>query len=373
MVIAQFVEGDGPGGTERLVIQLALELRRRGHTVLTVGPADGPGKGWLGSEFRRLGFEWLTVPKRSMFDPRAVTDVTRFIRSRDVDVVHSHEFAPSIYGAAGAWLTRRNHCLTMHSNLYFAAAWRRRAAFRWATRHSGGVVAVSADTRADVEKLLALPRGTVQVIPNGIAATPGRRELLRNELGVSAAELLIVALGNVSARKSHITILEALIRLHRERPDLQWRFAIAGTDHGSAAHLLEFASEHGVADLFHLLGHRSDTEDVLAGADLFAMSSLHEGMPLAIIEAMFAEKAIVSTAAGGIAEMITHDVEGLLTPTGDVDAMAQALERLLSNRADRERMSVAARRRAERQFGITPMVDAYLGLYRKGPRRIDAT
>jgi glycosyltransferase involved in cell wall biosynthesis len=366
MVIAQIVEGDAPGGTERLVIQIAQDLRRRGHGVVVIGPEDGPGKGWLGGVLRGQGFEWATIPKRAMFDPRAVPDITRHIRHYGIEAVHSHEFAPSVFGAIACRLTRRPHVITMHSNLYFAGAWRRRMAFRWAARHSTAVVAVSRDTANDAERLLRLEAGSVRVIPNGIASAPGRRDTVRRELGLSDDDLLVIALGNVSPRKAHILLLRALIQLRQRRPELSWHLAIAGNDQGSAAELRETAAAQGVASRFHLLGHRSDTEDLLAATDVFAMSSLHEGMPLAIMEAMFAGKAIISSAAGGISEMLAEGVDGLLTPVGDAEAMSRGLERLLSDAGLRDRLGAAARLRAARQFGIAPMVDAYMELYRKG-------
>jgi glycosyltransferase involved in cell wall biosynthesis len=94
------------------------------------------------------------------------------------------------------------------------------------------------------------------------------------------------------------------------------------------------------------------------------MSSLHEGMPLAIMEAMFAGKPIVSSVAGGIGEMIKDGAEGLLVPVGGVEPMSAGLERLLTDAALRDRLGAAARDRAQRQFGIEPMLDAYMRLYR---------
>jgi glycosyltransferase involved in cell wall biosynthesis len=289
------------------------------------------------------------------------------MRRYGVDVVHSHEFAPSVFGAVACWLMRKPHVLTMHSNLYFAGAWRRRMAFRWAVRHSSAA-AVSRDTRDDAERLLGVPMGTIHVIPNGIASEPGDRLPLRRELGIPDTEPLVVALGNLNPRKAHILLLQALVELRRRRPELRWHLAIAGRDQGSGDELRAFAETNGIAPMVHLLGHRSDTENVLAAADVFAMSSLHEGMPLAIMEAMFASKPVVSSLAGGIAEMITDGTEGLLVPVGDSVAIAAALERLLPDAELREQLGAAARRRAQRQFGIAPMMDSYFALYRRPGR-----
>ncbi len=363
MVIALMAEGDGLGGTERLIVQLALALRERGHGILVIGPAESTGKGFLGDEIRRLGIVYEKVPRRSMLDPRSVTDILRLLRRHRVDVMHSHEFAPSVFGTVACWLSSRTHVITMHSNLYFAGARRRRVAFRWAARNCRAVVAVSRDTAADAERLLGLENGSVHVIPNGIASRPGRGEKVRAELRMDDDEQLVLAIGNVSPRKAHAIILRALIQGQQRGAGGRWRLAVAGADAGSRTELLELAASNGVADRLHLLGPRSDTEDLLAAADVFAMSSLHEGMPLAIMEAMFAGKAIVSSVAGGIGEMIADGAEGLLVAVGDVDAMSAGLDRLLTDAGMRERLGAAARRRAQRQFGIEPMVDAYLRLY----------
>lgn len=368
MVIAQIVEADAPGGTERLVLQIAQDLRQRGHRVVVVGPADGPGKGWLGREVRALGFDYETIPKRSMLDPRSITDITRLIRKHTVDVVHSHEFAPSVFGAMATWLTRRTHVFTTHGNLYFAAAWRRKALMRWAARHSDAVVSVSRDTADDLERLLELRKGAVHVIANGIMSKAGERQPVRAELGLKPEDVLLLALGNVSERKNHIAILRALEQLQRRRPELQWHLAIAGTDQGKLGELREFARVTALESRVHFLGHRGDTENLLAASDIFVMSSLHEGMPLAIMEAMFASKPVITSVAGGIGEMITEGVEGMLTAVNDDDAMARGLERLLSDASLRQRLGAAARERAQRQFGIAPMVDAYMKLYLRNGR-----
>lgn len=303
-----------------------------------------------------------------MLDPRAVLDLTRVIRLHGVNVIHAHEFAPSVFGAAAARLSGCSCVITMHGNLYYTRRWRRRAAFRLARRLATAVVGVSLDTAVDAEQSLALPRGTIHAIPNGITTAPGQRHRVRAELGVQDGELLVAALGNLSPRKAHAILVKALIQLAERRPDIKWRLAVAGTDQGCLAELRALAADHGETGRIHWLGHRADTEDILAAADVFAMPSLHEGLPLAVMEAMFAGLAVIASRAGGIPEMLTDGVEGLLVPVGDVSAMAGGLERLLTDEVFRRQIGPAARLRAERQFGIAPMMDAYLRLYRGDTR-----
>src|SRR5213076_3190738 len=150
-----------------------------GHRVVTFTPERPIAESWLGSELTARGFEWVPVARYKSYDPREIVELIRLFNRHEIDVVHSHEFAPTVFGSLACWLTRRNHVATMHSSLYFATAWRRRRLFRWAVRHSAGVVAVSRDTQADAERILRLPPGTIHVIANGIAVQPGDRMAVR--------------------------------------------------------------------------------------------------------------------------------------------------------------------------------------------------
>jgi glycosyltransferase involved in cell wall biosynthesis len=359
MVVGQLIEGDTPGGAERLVIQFAEELERRSHGIVTIIPAGGPA--WLGNEMKRLGFPWATIRRRSMFDPRIVSDLVSILREHGATALHSHEFI-GVHGARAARALRLPHVITMHGSPFFAEKWRRRMAFRWALRHSA-LVGVSRDTSTHAEQVLGLAAGTALTIPNGIAPRPGDGPGLRRELGLGPDALVVSAVGNVSERKNHIQLLRALLLVQARHPEIPWQMVVAGQDRGCMAEIRAVAAEHGVSDRVHLLGHRDDTENVLAAADVFAMPSLHEGMPLAIIEAMFASRPVVSSTAGGVADMFDDGREGFLFPVGDTTRLAAALEGLLLDPLRRATMGTAGRARAERQFGIGPMMDAYEALY----------
>ena len=124
--IALMIECDGPGGAELMMLELAKELRARGHTVLPVGLSAGTG--WLGARFVAAGFEPASFELRGPLDLKAVRALTAILRDFRADVVHSHEFTMAIYGAAAAKRASARHVITMHGGLYYSAAWRRRAA-----------------------------------------------------------------------------------------------------------------------------------------------------------------------------------------------------------------------------------------------------
>ena len=354
--IALMLESDGPGGAERMLIQLAEELRRRGHTVVPVGPAAGCG--WLAGELRSRGFEPETFRLRFPFDPGCVMGLVRTLKRRGVGVVHSHEFTMAVYGAAAASLLRVPHLLTMHGGLGFADRWRRRAAFRWASRRSRAVVAVSRAGALALSRRLGMPHSALTVVPNGIRPDPPSGAEVKAELGLESGALLVLAVGNLYPVKGHAVLVRALARC-REIP---WHLAIAGRG-GEAEPLTRLVADLGCTPRVHLLGYRADVADLLSAADVYAMPSLSEGLPLALLEAMFAGKAIAVSGVGGIPEAVRDGEEALLVPPGDDLALSAALDRLLRDAPLRARLGATARGTAQSRFSVEAMTDAYERLY----------
>ena len=364
LAIALMIETGGPGGAEHLLLRLAESLRSRGHEVCPVCPDNR--QPWLADSFRARGFDPAFVSPRRAVDPGVVRDIVRIARRRRVDVIHSHEFDMAVHGTFAARLLRCPHVITMHGGRYYAARWARRLALRWAARWSDAIVGVSASVVADLERTLRLPRGTARLVHNGVSFEPGRRERVRAELGLRPDEKLIVAIGSLYPVKGHIVLLRALADIDaRATP---WHLAIAGRG-GEERGLRDFGAEHGMAERVHLLGYRSDVSDVLAAADIYAMPSLSEGLPLSLLEAMSAGKAIVASDTGGIPEAVANGRDALLVPPGDHAALAAALRALLDDAGERERLGAEAKAHVTATFGLDRMTDGYERIYREAQSR----
>jgi glycosyltransferase involved in cell wall biosynthesis len=357
--IAQMLESDGPGGAETMLVRLSDSLRERGHTVFPVGPERGAG--WLRVQLSERGFERDFFTIRRPLDWRCLRDLTRVLQGRRVNVVHSHEFTMAVYGAAAAHWLRIPHVITMHGSQYVTAKWRRRAALRWAFRRSSHVVGVSTDTTRHLIHELGLDPDAIRTVHNGVPYRPGDRVGTRRALAVADDEVLLLAVGNLIPRKGHAVLIQALASAVLPAP-VRWRLAIAGQG-DERERLLALARARGVGDRVHLLGQRDDIPDLQAAADIFVMPSLWEGLPLALLEAMFAGSAIVASRTAGIPEAIRDGVDGWLTEPGDEEDLRQALERLLPDADARARLGAAARLRAQSQFAMSRMTDAYEALY----------
>lgn len=357
--VALMIESDGPGGAEQMLLHLGETLRDRGHTVLPVLPSEG--EGWLGDRCRELGMPPAHFRLRSPVDPLCVGGLASLLRRSGTDVVHSHEFTMAVYGTAATRLLGRPHVITLHGGRYFEAKRRRRMSLRWACQRSRPVT-VSSAARAVYAESLGLAAESISVIPNGVPVRSGDGARVRDELRLDPAEFLMVAVGNLYPVKGHEVLLRALGQLVSEAPDSSWRLAIVGRGEEEPA-LTTLAADLGLDDRVHLLGYRADVADILAAADAFVMPSLSEGMPLALLEAMFAAKPVVASEVGGVPEVVRSGREALLVPPGDPTTLRRAIQLLLSDRHLRKELGSNALQRAEDRYTLSAMTDAYEGLY----------
>jgi glycosyltransferase involved in cell wall biosynthesis len=169
---------------------------------------------------------------------------------------------------------------------------------------------------------------------------------------------VVGAIGRLNAQKGHAFLVDAAARLRHVEA---LRFLIVG-DGDLMENLRARAAAAGVADRVVFAGHRTDVPDVLGALDVFCLSSLYEGTPLALFEAMAAGKAIVSTSVDGCREVLADGDTALLVPAADADALAGAIERLA--RAPELRGRLARRAREEsRRYDVRACVDAMQDLY----------
>lgn len=356
--IALLIESDGPGGAERMVAQLATALNEGGVHPVVFLPAAG--EGWLERELGPTGIPLERFHVDRPFSPRLARDLARSFARHRITLAHSHEFTMAVYGAWAAARARIPHVVTMHGGRYYAHRLRRRVALRTALALSGAVAAVSTPLAGDLAADLWVSRSRISVIPNGVRFSRAGRSSLRDELGLAADTRLVVAVGNLYPVKGHRYLVEALALLGRRHPGLH--VAIAGRGE-LAAELADLARARGVADRVHLLGLRADVPNVLAAADVFVLPSLSEGLPLALLEAMLAGRAIVASDVGEVPAALAGGRAGLLVPPGDASTLADAIDRLLSAPGDARALGEVAAARAATEYSLSAMVARYADLY----------
>lgn len=356
--IAHLIESDGPGGAERVVVQLATALQAAGAWNVVFLPADG--EGWLGRELEGSGvtIEYLRLERP--LSPAYARSLQAALRGHRVNVAHSHEFTMAVYGAWASWRAGIPHVITMHGSRYYAARIRRRLAMHAAIALSARTVAVSGALARRLARDLWVRERRITIVPNGVRYERPERTTLREELRLGHEDRLLVSVGNLYPVKGQRHLIDALALLRSSHPNLH--LALAGR--GELADALSTrARHHGLADRVHLLGLRSDVAALLAAADVFVLASLSEGLPLALLEAMFAGRPIVATAVGEVGVALADGEAGILVEPGNPGALAAALDRLLRDPGLARELGERASRRAAAQYDLSRMVRQYAGAY----------
>jgi glycosyltransferase involved in cell wall biosynthesis len=356
--LAHLIESDGPGGAERVVADLASEFQARGDNNVVFLPANGDG--WLARQLQGTGVTIEHFRIDRPFSPACARSLADGFRRHRIDLAHSHEFSMAVYGAWASWLAGVQHVITMHGSRYYAAHLRRRLAMRAAIAMSGRTIAVSHSLADHLSKDLHIRRSRIDTILNGVRPFKPTQSTLRKELRLADDERLIVSVGNLYRLKGHEYLIDALGMLAANHPRVH--LAISGRGDMATA-LVARARALGVSNRLHLLGLRSDVPAVLAAADIFVLPSLSEGLPLALLEAMFATCPIIASDVGDVAVALAHGDAGILVAPGDAAALARALDLLLSDRTRARQLGGRAFRRAAAEYDISHMIRRYRAVY----------
>jgi glycosyltransferase involved in cell wall biosynthesis len=301
---------------------------------------------------------------RGRFDPRILTDLVALARRRSTRILHVHGYAASDFGRlaarlVGAKLVLHEHFADPRMPFYQGLADRVLSPF---TDHA---IAVSRSTRDFLVEERFVPRDRVSLVWNGAPldefAPAGRERAarVRGELGLSAEAPVIGTIGRLNAQKGHRFLLDAAAPLCRRHPDLQ---VLVVGDGDLMDELRARAARLRIDDRVVFAGHRTDVPDLLAALDIFCISSLYEGTPLALFEAMAAGRAVVSTAVDGCREILEDGVTGLLVPPGDAAALEAALERALGHPSLREALGRRAHQ-ASRAYDVRSCVEQMEAIY----------
>jgi len=371
MRIAQIVTRMDVGGVPDHVMTLLRGLAGRHALTLIAGdvhPRHAAELAALGVTVERLPFARLPDPRR---DLAAFLRLRRMLAAGRFDVAHTHMSKAALLGALAAGGCRRRPWLlvnTAHNlgSLALPAGWRRaafRAYDRWLLgRATDHVIVVSARVRAQVTALGLMAPDHVTAIANGIALErfPGRTPAsagVRAALGVGPDEVLLLCVARLVWFKGLDTLLDAFAAAPP-----QTRLAIVGAGELREA-LAAQAEAAGVAGRVAFLGERADVPELLGAADAFVLSSVSEGMPISIIEAMASGLPVIATDVGGVREIVEDGVTGLLVPARAQGPLAAAIARLATEPATRAAFGAAARARAQAEFAGAEMAEGTEALY----------
>lgn len=346
MRILEIVSGTTACGATVHTLQIAKELYRRGNAITLMGK---PGA-WVIEQARAAGVPVLESRMKRL-PLRDLKAVAQFVRENEIEILLAHMSGANNFAV---WLSRlakvpvvlRAHAHTVH--------------FHWRMAHH--IIAVSEQTRRyHITHNLVSPKriSTVHGFVDParlIVPDKGARAAVRAELGLSPTEFVVGVIGNIIPRKGQVYLVRALPTVVARYPNL--RVLLVGVTHPAryGEQIRREAHQLGVAAHILWLGERKDVPRLLQAIDLYALPTLNDMLPMAMLEAMWAKLPILATYAGGVPEAITHGFEGWLVPPKDPDALASALLEIIGHPDERARRAHNAHQRVLQDFTVQPQV-----------------
>ena len=357
--VLQVVLSLNPGGTERLVVELARRLQDRAPAMVCC--LDNAGA-WA-RELEPHGIEVVALERGSGFRPMLGRRVADLARRHDATVIHAHHYSPFVYSCLSrVWRPGSRVVFTEHGRLSDTPpSAKRRLANRILARFPSRVFAVSEDLKRHLEGEGFAP-DALEVIYNGIEVGPvpdaALRAEVRQTLGADAGTFVVGTIARLDPVKDLGTLIDAAATLRGVLP-----IAVVIVGDGPERRSLEAEAKRlGIERDVRFLGHREDARRWLAGCDAYVNCSISEGVSLTILEAMAAALPIVATRVGGTPEVVDA-ASGRLIPSRDARALSEALLQLARNPGVRAALGRSARQRLETRFTLERMVREYADVY----------
>lgn len=362
--ICHVIHALGVGGAEVLVDQMIRRMQKEFRCIVAV--LDEIGE--IGTRLQEEGFIVEHLHRQPGIDRGCATRLRQFADREGAEILHAHQCTPFFQAMLSRGLTRRRPVVfTEHGRHFPDTPSRKRALVnRMLLKRCDRLFGCGAAVRQALINNEGLPESRVEVIYNGVdlkalsKPTPGAREQIRAEFGYSANDFVVVQVARLHELKDHQTALKAVDEARHKIPGL--RLLLAG-DGDQRSAIEQTIRERGLEQNVTLAGTRKDIADLLSASDVFLLSSISEGIPLTVIEAMAARRPVVSTAVGGLPELIEHGVSGMLAPSGDASTLAASLVQLHQNADLRNQMAEVAAGRAQEKFSLQGMLNSYRDVY----------
>jgi glycosyltransferase involved in cell wall biosynthesis len=354
--IFHLIDGLTFGGAETLLRDLAAGLEQRGYRITVAYSTHGA----FVEELEKKGLRLIQIPRLGLIDPFFLYKIFQILKKENPDVVHTHLFKSDFHGRLAARLARVPVVIsTLHNNDTWAnnkiLGYIYGLTSIWADR----LIAVSPEVKEfHINKTKILPQKTM-VIQNGVDVDSfsGYKEQaikLRKDFGIESTAPLFGIVGRLMPQKNVPMFLLAAKEILQSQPNA--RFLIVGD--GELREQLQQETQN--LNLFPAViftGMRKDIPIILNALDVLVLSSLWEGLPVILLEAMASSLPVVSTAVDGVVGVAEKDVTAFLTPNRDASALAQACLLLASDSSLRDRMGKAGYDKVVKNYSLNNMID----------------
>lgn len=358
------------GGSERVIYDLVSNLDREifnphvawlvGHDVL--------------KDFKKLDISLHYIPKIRKFDLKALNNIDMLIKDNCIQIVNAHHFMPMFYAYYGCKVANNIKLFyTEHSQ------WEvERITGKWLYlgklifNKLDGIIGVNKEVSYDIQSKFNLNSNKIRYIKNGVNIQAFVDNKIKNQIkrkiGIVGSEKLIGIVANLKINKNHIFLLRAFREVIEEIGLGKVKLLIVGEGDindpsNSENELRAYVDKYELNETICFLGYRSDIPDILSTLDIFCLTSVKEGLPVSLIEAMATGIPVIGSNVEGIREVIVPNENGFLVNLGDVIGLKNALLTLLNNEATCSKFGLNSQKFAAEKYSLNRCVEQYQNLF----------
>lgn len=358
--ICHVISGDVWAGAENQAYSLIKALNTNSAVLLT---AIVMNRGTLFSKLKDLGVDARIINEGSNAIPSMFWKTMKVLKEKKIDIVHTHGYKENLVAGLAGKLAGCKVVRTHHGKGMFQVSSRHntieRLNAKWITDK---MIAVSSDLRHFLTES-GCNSGKIETILNGIDLSNCATSLCQVSDGPQhgrSKNWKIGIVGRLVTVKGHKYFLEAAKEIVSKRSDA--RFLIIG-DGPLADDLQAMGADLGIADKLEFAGFYENIDDIYSQIDIFVMTSIYEGVPMALLEAMAYGKPVVVTGVGGMVELITDGENGIVIPPQNSHAAAQAVLELIDNNTLRQTVAGKAQEDVKNKYTINKTAQKTLELY----------
>lgn len=346
------------GGAETYALTVASGLDKSKYRSVMCGVDQG---GALEGEISRRRIPYHILNRRDGIDVGLFWRMFKLFRREHVDVIHTHHFNQLFYSILAAKVLGIRIIHTEHS----VEAYKRRR-LRWAlwlmSFMCHKVTAIGVDGENTLLRKVGISRKKLQIIRAAVDLDRFKLDAAaaRKELGITDADRVISIVARLYPEKKHILLLRAFARVLAKVPGAKLLIVGEGTEREA---IMKEVGDLQIQRNVMVMGVRRDIPEILAASDICVLCSDREGLPISVLEAMAASRAVVATSVGDLPLVVKDGKTGLLVESGNEVELADAMTRLLQDPGMAKRLGAAGRALIEQDYSLDLMVQRHSALY----------
>ena len=350
------------GGTE-MVIKNIIEGNTDANIEMSIFCIEAPLGPW-GEELKAAGIKTTTHERQPGFDTKLIGAIRKHIKENAIDILHCHQYTPWVYGALAAAFTKTKVIFTEHGRFYpDSSSLKRKVINPLLLNLTDRVTAISKSTKQSLVNYEFIPEHSIQVIYNGIAPLIVKvsKEERKSELSISESTFVFGTIARLDPIKNQIMMIKAFASITSKLENAT--LVIVG-DGEMMEPLRILVDDLEITDKVKFTGYIPNPTSTLNVFDVFLLSSLSEGTSMTLLEAMSLGKPCIVTDAGGNAEVITHNVNGLVSRNNDLMGFAENMNKV-TTKSYIQTFSHNAVKLFNEKFNVLIMQEGYQTIYRE--------